>query len=204
MPVYMHRFVNHDGTTYIMGPDQPAKTTVAFTLSPINPATGLFSDARNLAIPYSRGEMGPPELFYCPAPMRDERHMLGSYPKPWGSGLMHGTAWIRTGYMWNPWVKILSGTGSYDYVLTFEDDLLLSRHAPEHFLTGDLCYGMSTTSHFEGDGASWNFAYPDGSVRTMRSPKLYSYFPAGGHADTDWVTYNQVVRPVVEAFGASQ
>ncbi len=198
MPVYRHRYI--EGSA-IVAPESPNKTTIAFTVSPINPYTGLYSDARNFGLQYVRGDIGPAGLFYCPSPRTDIRHMLASYPKPWGSRPASGTQWVRTGYMWNPWV---AGFDSSYYF--FEDGLSLEQHPAGRFLVSDLVYSMNVTCHFNSDpyGASWNFAYPDGSVRTIVNPSFFSYFVAGSDMAPYWSQYNQLVRPELEAFGASQ
>ena len=119
MPVYLHRFT----LGYIRAPDNTYKAAVAFSSAGVNPATGLYADARGLGLLYTQGLARPPELFYCPSPIGDVRHKLSYYPKPWGSHIGPGSMFIRVGYMWDPWVKQIPGGGSTDW--TYEDGLVL-------------------------------------------------------------------------------
>ena len=189
MPVDTYRV--YDGPVP-EAPSQPDRTAVAFSsASGINPVTGLYADARGFGLLYVRGLARPPELFYCPAPILDHRHMLSNYPKPWGSHIGPGSVFIRIGYMWNPWVKDI-GDSRY----TYEDRLLLRQHPGNWPLVCDLVMSRDTTGHVEGNSAIWNMAYPDGHVAPFADQLLYDLFATGfDAARIDWAAFNAAVRP---------
>ncbi len=206
MMVYRHHFVepgsgDYAGGKYIESPDQPSKTAIAFTVTPLNPATGLYSDARNYGLVYAAKILEKPEMFYCPAPISDDRHRLSNYGKPWGGkpSIVGGTNWVRCGYMWDPWVKILEGTDSHDGLFTFEDDLLLERHRSDRFLTSDLLWGVSVSGHVEGTKCHWNLGYPDGHVMSFEDPVMWkNYIARDLNTGVEWELWNTFTRPYLE------
>jgi len=198
MMVYMHRFVTVDGVDYIAAPEQPSKTTLAFIPGSIDPATGLFSDARNFGLVYAAGILDKPEMFYCPATPSNEdakRHRLNSYPTPWGSAGTSGTQWIRMGYMWNPWVKVLSGSTSDDNLCTYDDALILDRHPNDRCITSDLLWSQNVSGHVEGNKAHWNLGYPDGHVTPFEDKALWSQYLSTVDTGAQWGDWNRITRP---------
>jgi hypothetical protein len=194
LPVYRHSYREAGGLRYIEAPAQPAYSAVAFSSGMgRNPMTGLYVDVRGLGYLYVQGLARPPELFYCPAPIQDTRHMLVNYPKPWGSHTGPGSAFIRIGYMFDPWVKQIPG-GSSDQV-TYEDALILRRHPANWPLLCDLVWSRDTTGHVQGNSALWNMAYPDGHVAPKTDQELFDQFAAGLNVGADWTSWNQYVRP---------
>jgi hypothetical protein len=191
MPVYSHLYTKG----YIRAPDNTYKAMVAFSGNMgINPATGLLADVRGLGLPYVQRLIRPAELLYCPT-MPDARSTLAYYPKPWGSAVGVGSMYIRTGYMWNPWVKQIPGGASTQW--TYDDALALSRHPKERFLICDLVWEASVMSHPLPGSAQWNVALPDGRVGSFQNQDLYNLFASGLDASTDWAIYNQYVRPLL-------
>jgi type II secretory pathway pseudopilin PulG len=193
LPVYQHLLTRG----YVRAPDNTYKSTVAFTdVNGVNPATGLLADVRGLGLPYAQGLIRPPELLYCPGPMPDVRHTLANYPKPWGSAVGPGSGFIRTGYMWNPWVKPIPGGSANQW--TYDDALALSRHPRERFLICDLVYEPSVMSHPLPGSAQWNVALPDGRVGSFQNAALYEMLTIS-HLDCSqtWDLFNQYVRPLL-------
>ncbi|MCJ7543266.1 MAG: hypothetical protein MUP47_01665, partial [Phycisphaerae bacterium] len=144
LPVYRHASYE----TYVAAPPQPDRTAVAFAQSPKDPTTGLYENVMGLGLLYVQGLARPPELFYCTGRIRDERHTLANYPKPWGSRVGPGSNFIRVGYMFDPWVKQI---GEYQY--TYEDRLVLRRHPADWPLVCDMVMSMMHTGHIEGNSA---------------------------------------------------
>ncbi len=201
MMVYRHVNVIVDEREYIDAPPQPAKTCIAFTRSMLNLRTGLLADARNYGLVYEAGILYRPEMFYCPAPIEDERHKMSHYPPPWGAHLGRGSDWIRCGYMWNPWVKVLAGSDSSDNICTYEDGLILERHAQDRFLVCDLAWGIDVSGHNWGGRIHWNTAFPDGHAASFEDPALQAIYSHGIHTDWEWSDWDGITRPAMVRAG---
>ena len=155
----------------------PYRTYIAFkwdmyNLNDVDPNTGLYSDARNLGIPYSKGFIRPSEMLYCPN-QRDQRSTRAyyGYSRLWGSWIPDvsdesGSDFIRTGYMWNPWVKIDYNIGG-SYPFSYEDKLQLAKHPKNRPILMDLMTRSQNYAHISGATAAWNLAFADGHVATM-------------------------------------
>ena len=196
--VYNHKFYDgSDGVKYTQGAKQPDRTATAFSNSAIDPKTGLFTTAVQYGLVYAAGILGPPEMFYCPAPIDDERHMITNYPKPWGSKTGPGSDIIRCGYMWDPWVKMIPGdTDPNDE--TFEDTLVPERHDSERFLTSDLILSAQHMGHKTSNSAMWNHGYIDGHVDQREYPQVYKLFSVGFDPRVSWQSWQQYIRPELE------
>ncbi len=197
MMVYRHAFVTVNNKDYIIAPEQPSKTSIAFVSSPLNPATGLLSAARNYGLVYAAGIITKPEMFYCPAPIRDERAKFNSYPKPWGAHLGSGSQWIRCGYMWNPWVTVLEGDDASNNLCTYDDGLLLERHPQGRFLVSDLAWSTDVSGHAWGGMHHWNAGFADGHAESFQNKRLYNTYVNGLDAGVQWRVWNDVTRPAL-------
>ncbi len=201
MMVYTHDTSSGgSGQSYPAAPPQPSKSTIAFiATSGLNPASGFYSSARNYGLVYAARILTEPGMFYCPAPISDERHRLISYPKPWGARptTAGGTQWVRCGYMWNPWIKKIELPGGHS-VTTFDDELIVERHDPRKFLTCDLLWGRRVSGHVEGSTCHWNLAYPDGHLLQFESPELWELYLSGVRTDTDWWRWDDITKPELE------
>lgn len=197
MMIYRHSMTDLNGVPVPRCPDQPDRTSVAFGGNK-NPVTGLMDDPQQYGIVYILGILGPAEMFYCPATIEDQRHMLSNYPKPWGSKPGPGSGLVRVGYMWNPWIEIISGSGS-NVIGTYDDRLILSRHANERFLTTDLIYSDRHIGHRAGNTAYWNHGYADGHVEQREYPDIYDRFDVGTDIyRLEWKPWQQDVQTVLE------
>ena len=152
--------------------EAPYKTCIAFKwdtidVNRVDPKTGLYSDTRNLGIPYSKGLIRPSEMLFCPNqhdPISTRAYY--GYSRPWGSWLpdtYDGYDFIRTSYMYNPWVALDNATGKYSY----EDKLQLSKHPKNRPILMDLMTKTQNYAHISGTTVAWNLAFVDGHVATM-------------------------------------
>ena len=195
MPVYKHTLYDN-GQPAPAAPPQPDRTAVAFGGNK-NPVTGLLDIPMNFGHLYVQGLVRSPEMFYCPAPITDTRHTLANYPKPWGSKSGPGSNLIRVGYMFNPWIKIISGAGS-DIYATYDDGLVLRRHPGNWPLVCDLVMSMNQTGHRQAGSAFWNMAYPDGHVAPFANQELYDVLASGLDIyRLEWGVFNSQVRPKI-------
>ena len=191
MMVYDHIFTNK----CIRAPDNTYKSYVCFSDKgnpKVNLATGLLTDVRGMGLVYVAGLLGPAELFYCPD-QKDPRSTINNYPRPWGSDVSSGSAFVRNGYMWDPWVKAIPGGSATQW--TYEDALVVSRHPNEWFLTSDLLDRQLTMSHTSANSAKWNLAYVDGHAAPWESKVLFEKFNNGVDTNADWAMFNSLVRP---------
>ncbi len=180
------------GQLYPEEPNQPDRTSVAFGSGGTNPTTGLLRNAMQYGLVYAAGILGPEQMFYCPAPIEDPRHMIDHYPKPWGSAAGPGSSLIRVGYMWNPWISPIPGGAG---ARTYDDMLLLERHPNERFLTSDLILDAKRMGHRTGNSAFWNHGFTDGHVEAREYRWIYQSFMQGFESGYDWNTWNQYIRP---------
>ncbi|MCJ7544905.1 MAG: prepilin-type N-terminal cleavage/methylation domain-containing protein [Phycisphaerae bacterium] len=195
MMVFNHDvYPGSDGVEYTQAAKQPDRTATAFSAGPRNAATGLLENAVQYGMVYAAGILGPAEMFYCPAPIKDERHMLSNYPRPWGSQTGSGSNIIRCGYMWNPWVKAVPGVTDPNQK-TYDDALLVERHPNERFLTTDLILSNDHIGHRTSSSAKWNHGYVDGHVDDRDYPKIYNLFIGGYDPRIDWVLWQRDIRP---------
>jgi prepilin-type N-terminal cleavage/methylation domain-containing protein len=194
MMVHRHVFETVAGQKFIEAPTQPDRTSIAFgSGGGNNPTTGLLQDARQYGIVYAAGILGPEQMFYCPAPMKDVRHTIDNYPKPWGSASGPGSSMIRVGYMWDPWVHQIEGGAATQR--TYDDELLLERHPNERFLTSDLILDDDRMGHRTAKSAWWNHGYTDGHVDQREYLQVYKLFNAGLEAAVDWAVWQERIRP---------
>ena len=197
MMVYRHSTTDYNGVPVPTCPSQPDRTSVAFGGNR-SPATGLLDNPMQYGLVYALGLMGPAEMFYCPAPIQDERHMLSNYPKPWGSRTGPGSNLIRVGYMWNPWITIITGGGQTTDG-TFDDRLVLSRHPNERFLTTDMILSSQLIGHTTGIKAYWNHGYTDGHVEQREYPEVYDLLSVGGDMyRLEWKAWKENVQVRLE------
>jgi prepilin-type N-terminal cleavage/methylation domain-containing protein len=198
MMVHLHKWYDSPGGKVIQGPSQPDRTSIAFgSNGGVNPTTGLLTDARQYGIVYSQGILGPAEMFYCPAPIKDTRHMIDGYPKPWGSAIGAGSTMIRVGYMWDPWVHQVPGDSDYQDT-TYDDALLLERHPNERFLVSDLILDNDRIQHRTATTAYFNHGYTDGHVDQREYPVAYRWLAAGLPTGVEWPPWYQYIRPSLE------
>ena len=197
MMVHRHVFIDVTGQKYIEAPSQPDRTAIAFGSGlGKNPTTGLYEDARQFGLLYAAGILAPEQMFYCPAPIEDERCLVENYPKPWGSATGPGSSLIRVGYMWDPWVHQIPG-GSADQ-RTYDDDLVLERHPNERFMTSDLVLSRDHMGHKTSNSAWWNHGYTDGHVDQKEYKQIYALFMAGYDPRVDWQAWNAKIKPELE------
>mgnify|MGYP006287313151 FL=1 len=128
-----------------------------------------------------------PELFYCPNPdMSFRNRSPESYHAPWGSVLgatNGGTAHIRTGYMYNPYVD--SNAGREDALHEF---------APDQVLVMDLLTRESDIPHQN----IWNLARADGSVSGVNSHRVVGILRSQGRVDTDWSRFEPALDALTQ------
>jgi hypothetical protein len=180
MPVYQHHVYSSWGVTgsYVNAPENPWKTYLCFNAaSPIDPNTGVFSDARGWGLLYAQKYVRRPDLFYCPVvSTTDPRDNLDHYPPPWGTAGAEDTGYIRNSYMWNPWIKQNPTSGGHG---AYEDNLVLRQHPFYRPLMCDLVDDAVHMAHFTEDSAVWNMAYPAGQVVPFANQKLYDLMKNG-------------------------
>ncbi len=188
---YMMVYTHHSTNGFIDAAGDPWKSNVAFASSPLDPKTGLYSDARNYGLVYLLGILGPPEMFYCPS-QYERRSTLNNYPKPWGSAVNVGSQFIRTSYMWNPWVAKILGALTGDF--TYEDALMVSRHPTARHLTCDLFGNSESFSHTTSNSNRWNLGYMDGHVESFENKELYNMMTAENsdyNPSLSWDAFNE-------------